>query len=295
MNVGVVHEAPRPTKSSMELLKAFQELGVNAKYYRISRLSGAFGEKGLTIRYGKHVVHLDAIVVRSLGSIMTTEQLLKRIGLLREMELKGIVVVNPSEAFIKARDKYTSLLLLSKNKVPVPDTIVTEDVHVVVDAVKEWGTVVIKPIIGSLGFGSVKVNDPDIAYRVARTLLSLGHPVYVQRYIEKPGRDIRVFTVGKRILAAAYRIAPPGQWKTNVAQGAITKPARVDGVLEDIVLRVVEVLSLEYAGIDVAEAPNGGYYVLEANVAPLWEGLAKATGVNPAKAIARHVVELARR
>lgn len=295
MNVGVVHEAPRPTKSSRELLEAFRELGVNAKYYRISKLSGLFGENGLRIRYGKRIIELDAVVVRSLGAITTTEQLLKRIGLLREMELKGIVVVNSSEAFLKARDKYTSLLLLSKHGIPVPDTIVTEDVQVVVEVVKEWGTVVIKPMIGSLGFGSVKVNDPDIAFRVARTLLSLGHPVYVQRYIEKPGRDIRIFTVGHDILAAAYRIAAPGQWKTNVAQGAITEPARINEELREIALRVVDILSLEYAGIDVAESPNGGYYVLEANVAPLWEGLARATGVKPAKAIAEHVVNLVRR
>lgn len=295
MNVGVVHEAPRPTKSSRELLEAFRELGVNARYYRISKLTGFFGESGLRLRYGKYVVELDAVVVRSLGAITTTEQLLKRIGLLREMELKGIVVVNPSEAFLKARDKYMSLLLLSKHGVPVPDTIVTEDEQVVVEAVKEWGTVVIKPIIGSLGFGSVKVNDPDIAFRVARTLLSLGHPIYVQRHIEKPGRDIRVFTIGKSVLAAAYRIAAPGQWKTNVAQGANTEPAKITRELENLALKVVEILGLEYAGIDIAEAPNGEYYVLEANVAPLWEGLARATGVRPAKAIAEHVVSLVRR
>ncbi len=294
MEVAILHEAPRPTRTSKQLMKAFYDLGVKVHYYRVSMLTGYFATSTLWVQYGRRILSVDGVVVRSLGAIATTEQLLKRIGLLIELEAMGVVVVNPSEAFIKARDKYTSLLLLAKHGIRVPETIVTEDVQRVVDYVKEWGTVVIKPIIGSLGFGSVKVEDPDIAYRVAKTLLSLGHPIYVQKYIEKPGRDIRVFTVGERVLAAAYRIAAPGKWKTNVAQGATTVKAELNRELEEIALNVARILGLEYAGIDLAEY-NNEYYVLEANVSPLWEGLARATGVDPAKAIARHVVELIRR
>ncbi len=294
MEIAVLHEAPRPTRSSRQLMKAFRDLGARVHYYRVSMLTGYFGTSTLWVQYGRKILDVDGVVVRSLGAITTTEQLLKRIGLLIELESMGVVVVNPSEAFIKARDKYTSLLLLAKHGIRVPETIVTEDVQRVVDYVREWGTVVIKPIVGSLGFGSVKVNDPDIAYRVAKTLLSLGHPVYVQRYIEKPGRDIRVFTVGEKVLAAAYRVAAPGQWKTNVAQGATTVKAEVNEEMKEIALSVVRILGLEYAGIDLAEH-GSEYYVLEANVSPLWEGLAKATGVDPAKAIAEHVVELIRR
>ena len=294
MEIAILHEAPRPTRSSRELMKAFRDLGAHVHYYRVSLLTGYFGTGRLWVQYGRKLLGVDGVVVRSLGAITTTEQLLKRIGLLIELESMGVVVVNPSEAFLKARDKYTSLLLLAKHGLRVPETIVTEDVQRVVDYVREWGVVVIKPIIGSLGFGSVKIDDPDIAYRVAKTLLSLGHPVYVQRYLEKPGRDIRVFTVGDRVLAAAYRIAPPGQWKTNVAQGATTVKAELNREIEETALKVASILGLEYAGIDLAEYA-GEYYVLEANVSPLWEGLARATGVDPAKAIAEHVVELIRR
>ncbi len=294
MEIAILHEAPRPTRSSKQLMKAFRDLGARVHYYRVSMLTGYFSTNTLWVQYGRRLLNIDGAVVRSLGAITTTEQLLKRIGLLIELESMGVVVVNPSEAFIKTRDKYTSLLLIAKHGIKVPETIVTEDVQRVVDYVREWGTVVIKPMIGSLGFGSVKIDDPDIAYRVAKTLLSLGHPIYVQRYIEKPGRDIRVFTVGERVLAAAYRIAAPGQWKTNVAQGATTVRAEVNEEIEEIALSVAGILGLEYAGIDLAEHGNE-YYVLEANVSPLWEGLARATGVDPAKAIAEHVVELIRR
>ena len=74
----------------------------------------------------------------------------------------------------------------------------------------------------------------------------------------------------------------------------LNQAAKVDEELEDISIRVVKALGLEYAGIDIAESPRG-YVVFEANAAPLWRGLMNATGVNPAKAIAKHVLGLIKR
>ncbi len=294
MLVAVVHDAPRPTWSCRELMNTLRSMGVQVRYARISRLSALSTGRGCEVWYGKTRVDVDAVLLRSLGIISTTEQLLKRVSVMEQLRASGTPVVNPASSMLLARDKYTSIRMLMEAGIPVPDTAITEDLGYALEVIREWGDVVIKPLMGALGYGSVRVSDVDVGFTVVKTLLAHGQPVYIQRYVEKGGRDIRVFTVGDQAIAAAYRIAPPGHWKTNVAQGAYTEPAKLTSELEELAVKASKVLGLEYAGVDVAETRDG-YVVFEVNAAPQWRGLMEATGVNPAIHIARRVVELARR
>ena len=43
------------------------------------------------------------------------------------------------------------------------------------------GDVIIKPLFGSMGHGMVRVSDPDVAFRVVRSLEQLQIVFYVQR------------------------------------------------------------------------------------------------------------------
>jgi RimK family alpha-L-glutamate ligase len=272
-------------------MEAAERLGVKPRYLRISRMWGGI-RTGLY--YGSHLLDVDGAVVRSLGFIVNVEQLERRATLLRQAEMMGRVLINPVEPLLKARDKYHSLLVLERSGVRVPRTAVTEDLGAAVKLVEEWGTVVVKPIIGSMGRGALRISSPDEAFTVFRTLLSLGQPLYIQEYIEKPGRDIRVFTVGGSVVAAAYRYAVPGSWKTNVAQGGRMVAMEPDEQLAETAIRASEALGLEYAGIDVVEAQDG-YMVFEANASPLWRGLQEATGVDVAIHIVSRLLELLRR
>ena len=62
------------------------------------------------------------------------------------------------------------------------------------------------PIFGSMGHGMVRVSDPDVAFRVVRSLEQLRIVFYVQRTVDHGGRDVRVFVVGGRVLAAIERV-----------------------------------------------------------------------------------------
>ena len=78
-------------------------------------------------------------------------------------------------------------------------------------AVLAMGDVVIKPIFGSMGHGIVRVSDPDVAFRVVRSLEQLRAVFYVQRAVDHGGRDVRVFVVGGRVVGAIERQAPDGR------------------------------------------------------------------------------------
>ena len=158
-----------------------------------------------------------------------------------------------------------------------------------------WGECVVKPVIGSLGFGSFKIDNYDMLYNVSKTLLSLGHPVYLQRFIKKPQRDIRVFVVGDEVVGSMYRVVNDSRlWKTNIAQGGKPQPGPVDEELLELSIKATKALGLLYSGVDIAEGDDG-YYVLEVNAAPLWKGLQNVIKTNIASKIVDFVISLVRR
>ncbi len=293
LEITVIHESPRPTWSTRRLIDAIKRLGHRPRYTLVQYLSGGVGLE-CPVLYRGRCISYDAGIVRSLGRFPTAETLLKRVAVLSQLETR-IPLVNSPRALLLARDKYASIRVLEANKIPVPRTVVTEDPYEALHWIETWGSAVIKPLSGTMGLGSFLVTDVDTAYRVISFIASLRQPIYVQEYIRKKGnRDIRVFVVGEQVVAAAYRIARPGSWKTNVAQGARTEPARIDAELEEIAIRAVRALGLCYAGVDVAEKEEGGYVVFEVNASPLWRGLYQATGVDPAPYIVAMVEEIAK-
>jgi RimK family alpha-L-glutamate ligase len=136
----------------------------------------------------------------------------------------------------------------------------------------------------------VRVSDPDVALRVLRALDEVRAVFYIQRAIDHGGRDVRVFVVGGRVVGAIERVAPEGEWRTNVAQGARTRAFELPGEWEDLALRAAEAVSADYAGVDLLPARDGSVYVLEVNGIPGWQGLQQATGVDVAGTIVDHVI-----
>lgn len=293
MKVGIVHDSPVPTLSSRQLMLAFMKRGVESSYLRISRLSSIMDEHGIKVMYGSESGDfMDALIIRSLGFIATLEQVFRRVDILKQLELSGTLIINPIESMLKARDKYASIMALKAAGINVPPTAVVEEVFTAVEICRKWGDVVIKPMMGSMGYGSVRTSDPDIVFTIAKTWLTHGQPIYIQKYVPKPGRDIRVFVVGDEVLGGYYRYAPNGSWKTNVAQGARTeKIEKLNEEVIDMALKAVDTLKLHYAGVDIGEVGDD-FVIFEVNAAPQWSGFMSATGINPSDKIAEYVIKL---
>jgi ribosomal protein S6--L-glutamate ligase len=295
MKIAVVADKPAPPWSVRQIMLALEEFGATAMYLRPSNITSIIGGDNFYIAYTNTLkpFESDAIILRDLGATTTIEVFLRRVDIFRHIEETGIPVINPINSYIVARDKYLSLLLLSKAGIPTPKTAVVEDFYSATKLAEIWGKVVVKPLIGSMGFGIVKAEDPDIVYNIARTLSQLHQPIYIQEYIEKPGRDIRVLIIGDEIVVAYYRIQQNIEnWKTNIAQGAYADIIeKIDKELETLSFKILKILNLHYAGIDVAETKNG-YVVFEVNASPQWRGIQRASGINPAKKLARYVISL---
>ncbi len=219
------------------------------------------------------------------------EQFVHRLWVVRALELSGVYVMNPVMNWMMASDKFISLMLLAKHGLPVPDTVVSENMFVAYNTVREFGKSVIKQIRGgAMGFGGVfQVDDADVAMHIFSYLTNLNKPMYVQRFLDKVGNgDYRVVVVGNEVIGAEFRRGGI-TWKSNVAQGAKPEPAKVTNELGELALRAIEVLGLDYGGVDIAETRDG-YFILEVNPTMSWQGFKRATGINPAKYIVNHLI-----
>ncbi len=234
-----------------------------------------------------------AAFLRHIGSPRSIDEYLFRVWVLKAMEANGTYISNPVGAWLTAHDKIGALTVLARHGVSVPPTRAAEDPVVLYREAQKFGRLVVKPIRGFMGLGAVNFDDPEEAmpyYVHARNTASV---MLAQAYLEgaKAG-DYRVIVVGGQVVGAVRRYSRGP--KHNVSQGARVEPVDVDEDLASVAIKTVNVLGLDFAGIDVI-ADGDKYFVIDVNPTFSWQGFKRATGINPATHIVKLILEKARR
>ena len=283
------------------MINAFQDLGcsVNAFWFRDIVAYIGYDRPRFFVRGVDVVESFSAVVVRPFGRV-SLEQAIFRIDILYAFQELGLPVFNRPSAIEKCVDKFRSLYTLKVHGVPVPKTVATERCSLALSSLAMLGSrdVVVKPMFGSRGHGStkVRVRDKDVLWEIVRALTFTRHVAYLQEFLPHGGEDIRAFVLGDRVLAAMYRRAPQGEWKTNIARGGRgIRIEKLDPEVEDIAIKAAKILECDIAGVDLVYL-DGRVYVLEVNSQPGWRGLQEVhPEINIAKEIAKYVIERARR
>ncbi len=289
---GVVTAWARHDWHSRRLLAACGRRGV-AAFVDPADLAAFAGDGAPRVRaMNRALPRFDAFVLaRGLGRSGDPDV---QFEIYRALEASGAVVVNRIDALLAAQDKFRTSWLLRRAGIPTPRAAVAQTLPGALAALGEIGEAVVKPVFGSLGEGVARLRDDRAGRRALRERLARDGAVYLQSWIENPGRDLRVFVVGGEAAAAMERRAAPGEWVTNLARGgrplALGARPAVRGVAE----RAARALGLDYAGVDVIEA-GAGPTVIEVNGNPSWRGILEATGVDMADPIAQHVLDRALR
>jgi len=118
----------------------------------------------------------------------------------------------------------------------------------------------------------------------------------LQEYIkESSGKDIRVFVVGNKIVAAMDRIAVTrGEFRSNFSLGGKVKIAELTDEEKKMAIKATRVCGLDYAGVDLIRSKEGTK-VLEINSNPGFKGITEATGADVAGEIIDYMVALAKK
>jgi [lysine-biosynthesis-protein LysW]--L-2-aminoadipate ligase len=201
---------------------------------------------------------------------------------LRLYEGQGVRCVNSFRVASTCGDKLLTSAVLQEHGVPQPEVRVAFTPESGLAAIEELGyPVVLKPAVGSWGRLLAKVNDRDAAEALLEHKTVLGsyhHSIfYIQKYIEKRGRDIRAFVVGDECIAAIYRTSP--HWITNTARGGRATRCPVGDDLARLAVAGARAVGGGVLALDIFESPDG-LLVNEINYTMEFKNSVEPTGVN---------------
>ena len=199
-----------------------------------------------------------------------------------------VPVINNFETAEICADKVANSLALAAAGVPTPRTEVSFTKAAALESIESFGyPCVLKPVTGSWGRLMAKIDSRTAAEAILEHKETLGHyehkVFYVQEFVEKGGRDIRVLATDGTPIAAMVRSSD--HWLTNAAKGAETEPFDLDDRASELVAAASEAVGGGLLGIDLMETPDG-YTVHEVNHTVEFKALDAATDVDvPARVV----------
>ena len=174
----------------------------------------------------------------------------------RFLDAYGIPVINAADTAELCADKVQNSLVLEAAGVPTPNTDVAFTTDSALESIEDFGyPCVLKPVIGSWGRLMAKVDSRSAAEAILEHKATLGHyehkVFYIQEFVEKPGRDIRVVATDGEPVAAMTRSSD--HWLTNAAKGGEVDEFEVDDEVADLVKRASDAVGGGLLGVDLME------------------------------------------
>tara|TARA_Y100001947_G_C10316339_1_gene294013 strand:+ start:512 stop:1390 length:879 start_codon:yes stop_codon:yes gene_type:complete len=240
-----------------------------------------------TVYYGGESLGKADAVIPRIGASQT----FYGTAVVRQFETMGSYCVNSSEAITASRDKLKSLQILAQDGINMPITGFASHTMDIEGVIEKVGSVplVMKLLQGTQGQGIVLAETRKAAESVMSAFRQLEADILVQEFIkESSGTDIRALVVGDNVVAAMRRIAPEGEFRSNVHRGGRTEQITLNQEEEKIAVEAASVLGLRIAGVDLMRSKRGPL-VLEVNSSPGLEGIEASSGVDVAGNIVRFI------
>jgi RimK family alpha-L-glutamate ligase len=181
------------------------------------------------------------------------------------LERRGVTVLNTRACLEAAHDKLRTAEALAEAGLPHPPTAL----------LAPWlpppglePPLVLKPRFGSWGREVVRCDTADEleeeldVVRLRAWFDATG--AVVQQLVPPVGHDLRIVVAGGLVVGAARRVAPPGEWRTNVGLGARRVPTMPDAEACRLALAAADAVAGDLVGVDLLPTDDG-WTVLEVN------------------------------
>ena len=273
--------------STSRLVEAGNKLGHNVRVVDYMRCYMNITSRKPTIFYGgESLGKIDSVIPR-IGASNT----FYGTAVVKQFEMMDSYCVNTSEAIANSRDKLRSLQILAEAGINMPITGFashTKDIEGVIESVGST-PLIMKLLQGTQGQGIVLAETRKAAESVMSAFRQLDADIMVQEFIkESGGTDIRAFVVGDEVVASMKRIAPEGEFRSNVHRGGTMEKVKLTSEEENMAVNASRILGLSIAGVDLMRS-NRGPLILEVNSSPGLQGIESCSEVDVAEKIILHI------
>lgn len=280
-------------KATELLIDAAKKRGHDLQVIYARECKMKFGKKPTILVNDKPLRGVKAIFVKS---SFRGKQLFTHGNLIKQFELMGVRTINTFSSTVKTKDKVAMLQALSQGGVPIPKTTIVHSADYIVEEATEMGSfpIILKSVSGAQGIGVSIVESKRGLRSIAEMLLEDGDasPLIVQEYVkESSGKDIRIFIIGGKIVAAMERIAKRrGEFRSNFSMGGRVRLAELSEKEKSLARKAARVYGIDVAGVDLIRTKNGPK-ILEVNSNPGLLGITQATGIDVAGKLIDYLVQ----
>lgn len=223
----------------------------------------------------------------------------KDVQLAMLLEQSGLRLFNSASAILKCDDKaMTWLSLRNCKEITLPDTILAPKTFTNIgyphmdfldDVTKHLGfPMVLKECFGSFGQQVYLAKTMEELREKVKELQGISM-LFQKPVMESLGRDVRINVVGDRVVASILRKSENGDFRSNLTLGGKMEQYTPSKQEEELALRAVKELGLDFAGVDVLFGKDGPV-LCEVNSNAHFKTTMECTGVNMADEIMQHIL-----
>jgi tetrahydromethanopterin:alpha-L-glutamate ligase len=239
---------------------------------------------------GFDLTGLDGLVIKKIGPAYSPE-LLDRLELLRLIESWGVRIFSKPDNIIRVLNRLSCTASLAMAGIPLPPTVITEDLNGCEKAIRDFGVSVLKPLYSSKARGMVLVDPTNgLNEDLANFKASGNQIIYAQKRLNLPGQDLGLVFLGGEYLATYARVAGSGSWNTTRRAGGRYAAHEPSPEIIALAQKAQAVFGLDFTSVDVAETDEGPV-IFEVSAFGGFRGLLEGNGIDAAKAYTGYILK----
>ncbi len=245
-----------------------------------------------SVRYeGRCLCELDGIIIKKISQTYSPT-VIDRLEILRFVEKCGVQIFSKPQEIIRLVDRMSCTVSLAKADIPMPPTIITEDLDAAFDHVEKFGEAILKPLFSTKARGMEVLCCDDGKKAVKQRLKDYYDKqgfFYLQKKLALPGKDMGLVFLGGEYRGAYARVSGSDSWNTTIHSGGKYAEAQPSDDIIDMAYRAQSQFDLSYTTVDIAETEDGPV-CFEVSAFGGFKGAHEGLGLNMAKEYADYVI-----
>ena len=241
---------------------------------------------------GQDICEFDALIIKKIAGEYSPATL-DRLELLRVAEAKGVRVFSGAEKILRLIDRLSCSVSLRNAGIPMPETVVTEDIETACRTVGNYGEAVFKPLYSTKARGMcvIKAADGEAQVRKAiRKFQNENQMMYIQKKKDLNGQDFGMVFLGGEYLGSYARVTGGDSWNTTIHHGGKYMPYEATPELIELGYRAQLPFKMDFTTVDVAITEEGPV-IFEVSAFGGFRGAKEGIGIDAAGRYADYVME----
>lgn len=241
---------------------------------------------------GHNLCELDAIIIKKIGS-QYSPNTLDRLELLRVAENAGVQIFSRPTNILKLIDRLSCTITLRNAGIPMPATVITENLQDAIETVNQFGEAIFKPLYSTKARGMCVISSQDSKSKVRKQIeiFQTDNPMmYIQKKIALGGRDMGLMFLGGRYLGAYARVTKNDAWNTTINSGGAYASANPSADIIAMATKAQSLFAMSYTTVDVAETDNDAI-IFEVSAFGGFRGAKEGLQQNIAEQYAHYVLQ----